>query len=118
MKVVIPIDENRDTVCVAFARTPYFLVHDTQTNQTEILDNPAASAPGGAGIKAAQFLVDLKADALITIRLGENSALVLKEAAMKIYKSGAIGAKANLEALKEGTLSELTEFHGGYHGIR
>lgn len=116
MKVIIPVDENRETVCVAFARAPYFLLCDTENDQKEIIDNPAASAHGGAGIKAAQFIVDLKADALITVRLGENSADVLKAASMKIYKSGAIGYKANLDALKNGTLAELTEFHAGFHG--
>lgn len=116
MKVVIPLDENRETLCVAFARAPYFMVCDSESGQKEIIDNPAASAQGGAGIKAAQFIVDLNADALITVRLGENSAEVLKAASIKIYKSGAIGAKANLDALKAGELSELTQFFAGFHG--
>lgn len=116
MKIVIPVDENRETICVAFGRTPYFLVQDTETDQKEYFENPAASAQGGAGIKAAQFVVDLAADALITVRLGENSAEVLKAAGMKIYKSGAVGVKANVEAMKKGILSELTAFHAGFHG--
>ena len=53
MKIVIPVDENRETICVAFGRTPYFLVQDTETDQKEYFENPAASAQGGAGIKAA-----------------------------------------------------------------
>lgn len=118
MKVFIPIDESKETVCVAFARAPYFLVYDTVTEQKEIIDNPAASAQGGAGIKAAQFIVDQRADALITTRLGENSAEVLKAAGMKIYKSVAIGTKTNLDAVRSGTITELTEFHAGFHGKR
>lgn len=116
MKVVIPVDENKDTVCVAFGRAPYFMVCDTDNDSVEYKNNPAASAHGGAGIKAAQFIVDLAADALITVRLGENSAEVLKATGMKIYKSTAIGTKANMEALKKGELSELTQFHTGFHG--
>ena len=40
----------------------------------EILDNPAAQAEGGAGLQAAQFLVDQQAEALITVRCGQNAA--------------------------------------------
>lgn len=118
MKVIIPVDENAETVCVAFARAPFFMVYDTENDQKQILENPAAAVHGGAGIKAAQFAVDLQVDALITVRLGENSAEVLKASAMKIYKSRAADAQGNLDALKAGSLSELTEFHAGYHGRR
>lgn len=116
MKVVIPVDENGKTVCVAFARAPYFLVCDTQADQGELMENPAASAQGGAGIKAAQFVLDTGAEALITVRLGENSAQVLQEAAVRIYRSMDGDAEKNLDALKKGALSELTEFHAGFHG--
>ena len=48
MKIIIPADEEKDVVCVTFGRAPYFAVHDTETGRTEILDNPAAGAQGGA----------------------------------------------------------------------
>lgn len=116
MKIAIPVDENKDTVCVAFARAPYFCVYDLNTDKKEFLTNPASSAQGGAGIKASQFIVDLGVDALVTVRLGENSAEVLKEANIKIFKSCAISIKANVEAVKNGTIAPLLEFHAGYHG--
>ena len=37
---------------------------------------------------------------------------------MKIYKSANKAAADDLTALEEGKLNELTEFHGGYHGIQ
>lgn len=115
MKVVLPIDENKDTVCVAFGRAPFFAVCNTENGHLEYHTNPAASAHGGAGIKAAQFVVDLGADALVTVRLGENSAQLLKEADIKIYKSSVLGLTANVEAYKRGELAELTQFHAGFH---
>lgn len=116
MKIAIPVDESKDTVCAVFARTPYFAIYNTDNDSIEYKNNPASSANGGAGIKAAQFLVDSAADVLITVRLGENSANILKEADVKIYKSNAIGVKANLDAFKNGQLSELTQFHAGFQG--
>ena len=83
-----------------------------------IVENPAASAQGGAGVQAAQFLVDNGVNALITVRCGENAAEVFHAAEMKIYKSVHKAAADDLAALEEGKLEELTQFHGGYHGIQ
>ena len=49
------------------------------------MENPAAEAQGGAGIQAAQFLVDQGADVLITVRCGQNAADIFGTAGMKIY---------------------------------
>ena len=116
MKIIIPLDENKKDVCVSFGRTPLFLLHDTETKETEYLVNPAAEAEGGAGILAAQFVVDSKAQILITVRCGENAAEVLKEAQMKIYKSSTVDAQENIALYEEGKLEELTRFHAGFHG--
>lgn len=116
MRVAIPLDEGKEAVCVSFGRAPYFLFADLDTQELSIEENPAANVQGGAGILAAQFLVDHQVQALITVRCGENSAEVFKEADIAIYKSGADLAKENLELYKEGKLETLTKFHAGFHG--
>ncbi len=116
MKIALPLDENRQDVCIVLARAPYFLFRED--GMDEVVENPAAQANSGAGIQAAQFLVDSKVDVLITVRCGQNAADVFKAAGMKIYKSANKAAADDLKALEEGKLNELTEFHGGYHGIQ
>lgn len=116
MKIAIPIEENKEAVCVSFGRAPYFLIHDTDTKTSEIKVNPAAEAEGGAGLKAAQFVVDAGADALITVRCGQNAADVFMAAGVKIYKALSTYANENLKAMAEGKLGELTSFHAGFHG--
>ena len=76
MKIAIPVDEKtlESNVCVSFGRTPYFLIYDVETKESIFIDNSAAASTGGAGIKAAQIIVDNKADVLLTPRLGENAA--------------------------------------------
>ena len=51
------------------------------------IENSAANSEGGAGIKAAQNVVDSKAEILITPRCGQNAADVLQAADIKIYKT-------------------------------
>lgn len=115
MKIGVPLDENRQDVCIVLARAPFFLFRENGTDR--IVENPAASAQGGAGIQAAQFLVDNGVDALITVRCGQNASEVFKAADIKIYKSANKAAADDLAALEEGKLEELTHFHDGYHGV-
>lgn len=114
MRIAIPMDENKKDVCVVFARAPYFLFQDEDTET--VMENPAAEAQGGAGIQAAQFLVDQGADVLITVRCGQNAADIFGAAGMKIYKSAGETAAKDVEDFHAGRLEELTHFHGGFHG--
>jgi len=118
MKIAIPVDEKNmeANVNVSFARAPYFLIYDTETKETIFLDNSAAASTGGAGIKAAQTIVDNKADALLTPRCGEKAAEVLKSADIKIYKTTFASVKDNIDAFIARKLSILDEIHAGFHG--
>ena len=116
MIIAIPVDEGKETVCVSFGRAPYFLIHNSENDETNIVENPAAEAQGGAGIQAAQFVADTGADSLITVRCGQNSADVFKAADLKIYRARGESASENLKLLAEGKLEELTSFHAGFHG--
>ncbi|MFV0516994.1 MAG: NifB/NifX family molybdenum-iron cluster-binding protein [Aminipila sp.] len=117
MKIAIPVNESNinTTICMSFGRTPYFLIHDTNTNENIFLDNQAIASEGGAGIKAAQLIVDNKVDVLLTPRCGGNAAEVLKKADIKIYKTNSDSLMDNINAFKEGKLSELVEIHQGFH---
>lgn len=116
MKLAIPLDENKTDVCQVLARAPYFLFW---ANGTElIVENPAAAAEGGAGVKVAQFLVDSDIGALITPRCGENAAEIFKLADINLYESANKAAADDIAAYEAGTLGRLTHFHGGYHGIQ
>lgn len=116
MKIAIPVDENKTDVCIVFARAPYFLFCDAENGSSELLENPAAQAQSGAGLKAAQFVVDNGADTLVTVRCGENSAEVMQAAEIAIYKAEGSNAQENAAACKDGKLALLTHFHAGFHG--
>ena len=117
MIIAIPVDDNTsDTnVCVSFGRTPWFLFYNTETDTNQRLENPAANAPGGAGVKAAQFVIDQHTDVLITVRGGENAAELLLAADIQVYKAQGKTAKENLTAFSEGKLEKLQSFHAGFH---
>lgn len=60
MKIAIPAEETtmESKVSQSFGRTYYFVVVDSETLEFEVIDNQGVSSQGGAGIKAAQAVVD------------------------------------------------------------
>lgn len=117
MKIAIPVVEKsmKKNVFQSFGRTPYFLIYDSETKESYFLDNSAAASQGGAGIKAAQTIVDNHVDALLTPRCGENAAEVMNAAQIKIYKTINESISDNIAALNDGKLSLLEDIHAGFH---
>lgn len=118
MKIAIPSEgKNLESqVCRSFGRTLNFIVADTDTLEFQALDNEAAAAQGGAGIKAAQAVADSGARAVVTFHCGENAAQVLSGAGIKLYKAAPGTVSDMIKLFKSGKLKELTEIHPGYHG--
>lgn len=117
MKIAIPVNEKKveSGVCMSFGRTPYFFVNDTEEKENLFIENTASKSTGGAGIKAAQIIVDNEVDVLLTPRCGENAAGVLQNADIKMYKTVGDSVSSNIEAYIAGKLSLLEDIHAGLH---
>lgn len=113
--IAIPVDENKQetTVCFSYGRCPYFMLVNEETKEISFVDNSANAAVGGAGIKAAQTLVDLNVSKIITQRCGSNAADVLKAAGITILRSKYPTAQENIAKIAE--LTDLSEIHEGLH---
>jgi len=102
-------------VCPSFGRTPYYLIYDTDSKEEVYLENPAAGTQGGAGVKAAQLVVDSGAQVLLTPRCGKNAAEVLTDSGIRLYKTREGSVKENLEDFAANKLKVLEEIHEGFH---
>lgn len=117
MRIAIPTDGTtlESPVCMSFGRTETFLLIDTETMAVTPMANAAAHAQGGAGIVAAQALVDAGVQAVVARYMGKNAADVLTPAGIVLYK-GEEGTTAEMvERLKAGQLQVLTDIHPGHH---
>ncbi|MFW5780212.1 MAG: NifB/NifX family molybdenum-iron cluster-binding protein [Bacillota bacterium] len=116
MIIAIPVNENNlsSEICPSFGRAPYFLIYDTSNDKSKFIENQASSSQGGAGVKASQTVIEY-AEAILTPRLGRNSADVLLSAGVKIYKTEGDELLKNINNFKAGNLSELKEIHAGFH---
>jgi predicted Fe-Mo cluster-binding NifX family protein len=87
-----------------FGRCPTFVFVDTETLGFEAFPNPAAAASGGAGIQAAQFVVEQGAQAVLTGNLGPNAADVFRAANVPVYLNSEATVRGATKAFIAGRL--------------
>ena len=89
MRIVVSAQgENLDApASPIFGRCPTYIFVDTETMQFEAVPNPAMNQGGGAGIQAAQFVVELGAQAVLTGNLGPNAFNVLAATGIPVLKA-------------------------------
>jgi len=113
MKIAIPVDDKvmDSKISKTFGRANYFLIYNLDKKDNVFLDNLGASSQGGAGIKAAQMIVDSNVTALISPSCGENAAVVINGANIQIFNTINDVISDNIDAFTEGKLVPLEEFH-------
>ena len=95
------LDSNVDP---RFGRCPYFIIFDTDNDRFEYFENESRNAMGGAGIQAAQFVVNKGISTIISGAIGPNSFRVFNAANINIY-SGVTGTvRETIDKLKNGKL--------------
>lgn len=96
-----------------FGRCRYFLFVDPHTLQYEVEENPHAEAASGAGISAAQFIVNKGAKAAITGNLGPNAHQVLAAAGIEMFTGVSGKIRDVLEIYNTGDLKSSSQPTGG-----
>jgi len=100
----------------SFGRSPVFVVIDTETMNHRSLANPGAAAGGGAGIRAAQTILDEKVEALISGDVGPNAYAVLQAAHLPVYIFSGGTVRQAVEAFRSGRLSRADQATGPARG--
>lgn len=100
-----------------FGRCEYFQIHDTENGEVKFIKNKGQLSGGGAGIAAAQQLIDEKVDVIITGSLGPNAYEIIEKAEIKAYKCGNISISSVLDKYNKGELSELKEAGLAHNGM-
>jgi predicted Fe-Mo cluster-binding NifX family protein len=92
-----------------FGRCPVYIFVDTETMEFEAMENPAINAAGGAGIQAAQFVVERGARAVVTGNVGPNAFNVFQSAGVPIYPFGGGTVREAAEAFRVGELQSIAD---------
>ena len=120
MRIIIPVEKASvsENVADVFGRAKYFAIVDIDTDTVDFIENIGGKSPNGAGIKAAQQVIDLKANVVILPRIGKNGADLLEVAKVKLYKNFKGTVDKNIELFKDAKLELLEEIHSGFHGSK
>jgi predicted Fe-Mo cluster-binding NifX family protein len=88
-----------------FGRCPYFLVLDTKSMKTEMIENPGQKEKNAAGIRACQMLIAKDIDAVVVKNIGHNALVTLTGAGMNVYTVASGTVSAAIEKVKRGELT-------------
>lgn len=117
MKVIVSSTgpEMGSEVSRVFGRAEYYLLVDTGDMSAQPLKNPATGQSSGAGIRAAQFVLEQKPEALISSNVGPNAFEVLSAGGVECYSAPPGSVKSAVEAFEKGTLESLSSANAGSH---
>lgn len=90
-----------------FGRCAFFIFYDLEKDEYESVENPFAGAYGGAGIQAAQFVIQKGVNAVISGSVGPNAFGVLESAGIQVFMIQGGTVKEAIEAFKRGELPPL-----------
>ena len=96
-------------VAEKFGRTPYIIFYDTEKNTFESLRNPYANIFGGAGIQAAQFIIEKNVITVITTEIGINPLRLMEFAGVEVYSCSKMQVQEAVNQFIDGKLSIIKQ---------
>ena len=108
--------QTNDEVDPRFGRAKFFILVDTDTNEATAHDNSQnLNAAQGAGIQAAQSVVRLGAEAVISGNVGPNAFQTLNAAGIKVYLCPQTTVEDAVRKFKTGELKEVASANVAGH---
>ena len=99
-----------------FGRCAYFVVVDETGNLVKAVSNSSLNSPQGAGIAAAQLLINNQVDTVLTGRMGPKAMKPLQAAGIDIYTGISGTVEQTLDLFFKGSLTQLETANSPKHG--
>lgn len=100
-----------------FGRCPYFQIYNSETGEYSVEENSGVSSMQGAGISAAQQVVNNNVDVVVTGFAGPNAFKILQGSDIKVYSSGEQTVENAIKECLDGKLKELTTPGPAHRGM-
>jgi predicted Fe-Mo cluster-binding NifX family protein len=119
MKIAISAEEEtRDSlVDPRFGRCPFFTIYDSTKDTMQAIPNSAMGQMHGAGIHAAQMLLDIGVEVVLTGNLGPNAFNVLIQGGMKTFRVNPGDVNQAIQQYLKGRLSPIASAGPGHAGL-
>jgi predicted Fe-Mo cluster-binding NifX family protein len=111
MKIAISSsgEKNDSLLDPRFGRCVFYALYDSEEEKWSFLPNPGAMEGSGAGLKAAQFLIEENVDVLLTGDVGPNASRILNAAEIKVYTLPEVALEEALQQYEKGECKLVTE---------
>lgn len=91
-----------------FGRADCFVLVDSESAESETINNPSLSASGGAGVNSAEVLSRRGVEVVIANNVGPKARRALQAAGIRLFKAEFSTAEENLEAFRKDELHEMS----------
>ena len=119
MKLCIPIEENKGLESIPyghFGSAPMFMLFDTESNETKVIDNHDLYHANGA-CHPMKNLDGENIDTVLVGGIGSRAIARLNEIGIKVYKSIQGTLQENIDHFRNNRLTELTQDNAcSHHG--
>lgn len=118
MKIVVSAEgtKKESKLDKRFGRAQHFILFDSDKNTYELIDNTAKQGAHGAGPKAAQLVIENKADVLITGNLGPKAYAVIDETNIESYRGKEVSIQKNIEYYLANKLEKIKSYGPSHAG--
>lgn len=109
--------DKNSQVDLRFGRCPYFIIFDTDTGKYKAVENRGMTSSGGAGIAAAQTVIDENAEVVLTGSIGPNAMDLLKASDIKAFKPAGSTVEKAIEEYGSMQIEEICEAAPAHFGM-
>ena len=85
-----------------FGRCQYFVIADTDTDETDILENSNKDGMGGVGVQSGQLMAEKQVKAVLTGNVGPNAFQTLQAGGIEVITGVSGKIKEAIEKYKKG----------------
>jgi ArsR family transcriptional regulator len=110
MKICVPVDQDNGLNSVPsrdFGTAPLFLIHDTDSGQTEVVENMEKGMYDGT-LDSLKSLSEHRFDVLLVSGIQDQVLSELRSRGKNIYRAIAGTVEGNIKVLERGDLYEIT----------
>lgn len=120
MKIAISStgSDSGSSLDMRFGRCSFFAIHDTDTKTTEYIENPAQSASGGAGIAAAQEMINKDVEVILTGNMGPNAFNVFANSDIKVFRCASVPIDNAIALFLESKLEPISQAGPAHAGMK
>lgn len=90
-----------------FGRCQYFAIADTESGETEFVENSNKDGMGGVGVQSGQFMAEKQVKAVLTGNVGPNAFQTLQAAGVEVITGVSGSVKEVLGKYKNGELTAV-----------